>query len=487
MQISDEKGFLYLTSAQQLPVAQEYIIFSSKFYPFVSSRFWTQQITGTTATIAPYNSGISLNSGSGIGRAKLIGKNFAQYLSGLGMIVRFSIILGDTGEEGNVREWGYGDEQNGLFFRLNGTRLEFVRRRNGAEVEVIDSEYWDTPVTPDPYGHLYMMQFQWFGVGNIYLYYDMDLVHTVKFTGTDTDFSFQIPDQTIFIKNENLAQTQSNHTLILGGVELANEGNALNSPPINRTILNENPIFIDACSYQPIIALRFPHRKNGFENHRYLNINRITISSSVNTWIKIVKNSLLTGTFEDLETLPDPSIAPEIEITDELATGSAFVSGVNVRYCYTYTQSIGETRPSPVSTNLTITSPPKKIKIAIPGNNYAKSIRLYRSLNGSPYYLVGELSTFENEFLDNGEPAGITTPPSFNNTAGCSLAEFSKSFSVSGGREIIILNAGSFSPVIHNFEKRNLLLIPGDSLAVLAKAESGEGKIAVTLSFDETY
>lgn len=173
-------------------------LITNDFTPtLVGSGSWS--IANTTSL--KLNSGASASSGA----TMRSNKNF-YYQSGRGQMFKSSIILGDTGVAGNVREWGLCNGTNGIFIRLNGTSYEFVLLSNGVETTVPAST-WDIPVTVDGKGHFWYIQFQWLGVGNYFIYYDGELVHTHNYIGTQTVVSVESPDLPLHFKNYNTTNT----------------------------------------------------------------------------------------------------------------------------------------------------------------------------------------------------------------------------------------------------------------------------------------
>jgi hypothetical protein len=149
------------------------------------------------------------------------------YQSGRGLMIKQSIILGDSGVTGNIREWGYYSPtgtsgSNGAVVQMSGSTLQWVITANGAET-VIPAAAWDIPITTDQYGHLWYQQFEWLGVGNVYLYYDERLVHTYRFIGTSLNFSLGTPDLPVWYRNENVA-TASAVYMKAGCASVVSEG-----------------------------------------------------------------------------------------------------------------------------------------------------------------------------------------------------------------------------------------------------------------------
>ena len=225
VRITDDHGKIAQLSAFGLfKTATESMLADYRFNVGNITDDFNVTLTGTGNYSVPDNiTGLQLNTGSsGSSKAQLDSKNIHYYQSGRGQLIKMSAILGDTGVSGNVREWGYGDDDNGIFFRMDGTTLKIVIRNDGSETE-INSSAWDIPVTPDQYGHLYYIQFEWLGVGNIYFYYDEVLVHSFNFIGTSTDYSIQSPDLPLRFRNENTSNT-SDVYLKLGCTAVVTEG-----------------------------------------------------------------------------------------------------------------------------------------------------------------------------------------------------------------------------------------------------------------------
>lgn len=193
---------------------------------FLNTEF-TQTFTGSGAASIVNGSALQLSTGAAINSsAKLTSKTIHRYTSGRGQKTIMSIILGDSGVAGNVREWGYGDDTNGVFIRLDGTTLKFILKSGGVEVVSVNASSWDIPVTTDGNGHLWYIQFEWLGVGNYYIYYDHKLVHTYQFLGTSTVPSIENPDLPIRFRNEN---TTNNTNVILKNICAAVSSEGTNS------------------------------------------------------------------------------------------------------------------------------------------------------------------------------------------------------------------------------------------------------------------
>ena len=72
---------------------------------------------------------------------------YHQYQPGIGHLALLTVSVGDTGKENVTRRWGYFDDNNGVFFELQGTELNVVLRRNlgsGVEEERVPQSAWNS-------------------------------------------------------------------------------------------------------------------------------------------------------------------------------------------------------------------------------------------------------------------------------------------------------------------------------------------------------
>lgn len=189
-------------------------------------KFIVTTVNAGSYSIEPGATGIKLSTGAAINsKIQLDSKLTHYYQSGRGQMAKFSIVLGDTGIVGNIREWGYGNNNNGFFIRLDGITLNLVIKYNGSET-IIPSNTWDIPTAISPNGHLWYFQFQWLGVGNLYLWYDEKIVHTYKFLGTSINLSTGTPDLPVRLKNENTTNN-TNIYMKCGCISVVTEGGNL--------------------------------------------------------------------------------------------------------------------------------------------------------------------------------------------------------------------------------------------------------------------
>jgi len=126
------------------------------------------------------------------------------------MLLKMSIVLGDTGVAGNVRQWGFRNlNGDALYVELSGTTLQFIHKRNGSVVSTTAASAFDTPVTADANGHLWFVQYPWLGVADIFVLYDNAVVHRIPYIGTSQEFSLGNPDMHVFFSVNNVSNSSS--------------------------------------------------------------------------------------------------------------------------------------------------------------------------------------------------------------------------------------------------------------------------------------
>ncbi len=189
------------TLSQELKVAQLYTFadLTSKYE--LDSRYWDiKTSTGGTATHEAAESAIKVEVTNASGSTSEIRTNtYYKYQSSYTQLIDMSIINSDTGQVNQVREWGYFDDQDGLFFRLSGTTFSIVERSSTSGVPV-ETTYNQSTWNIDPLngsgpsgitldlskGNIFQIELQWFGVGTTRYSVDGVLVHEVNHANTLT-------------------------------------------------------------------------------------------------------------------------------------------------------------------------------------------------------------------------------------------------------------------------------------------------------------
>lgn len=160
-------------------------------YDISSLEYGTAIATGGSVTHQPNESAIRLTvTGTSGSSAKLRTNAFYRYQAGKSFRLRMSLYNSNAGNSNQVRRWGFFDDNDGLFFELNGTDFRLIRRTftSGSPVDnVILRSTWNgdkldgegrSGVTLDiAKANIYEIQFQWFGVGIVRFFINGILVH----------------------------------------------------------------------------------------------------------------------------------------------------------------------------------------------------------------------------------------------------------------------------------------------------------------------
>jgi len=133
----------------------------------------------------PEYSGMVLRvDGANGSKAQMTSHLYHRYQAGLSQNIIMTAASGDAGKAGLVRRWGYYDDQDGVFFELNGTTLYAVVRSTTSgsmvETKIPQSEWnsnringetgffniggYDIDVTKD---NIWWMDIQWLGAGTV--------------------------------------------------------------------------------------------------------------------------------------------------------------------------------------------------------------------------------------------------------------------------------------------------------------------------------
>ena len=158
----------------------------------IDSRDWLQAVSGGGAIAYLPNqqaAQITVNASSGAS-AVLQTHEYYRYQAGKAQWIRMTGFHTDIGQTNQVREWGYFDAEDGLFFKLNGYNLSLVRRTFTSGVAVdneVAQSFWNVdPLDGSgPSGEIldlqatqiYEIEFQHLAVGEVRWRINGRLVH----------------------------------------------------------------------------------------------------------------------------------------------------------------------------------------------------------------------------------------------------------------------------------------------------------------------
>jgi len=246
---------------------------------------------------------------------------YHTYQAGFSQYIEMACVCGDVGKTNNIRRWGYFDGYNGLFFELNGTNVNFVRRNfsTGSVVETsIVQSAWSGDDLSGNGGlvnlskvnlditkiNIYWIDFAWLGTGRVrFGVFSPDGTRIVAHTILNAN-SLILPyigksNLPIRYENLNTGTTTSSSELrvICGSVQIDGRLPEIRNRRSRKTTATSAFGMVVPDGYAiPIGSLRSAKTFNGQEN-RHLSLPE-AFSFYVKTnpvIVKIIKNGALTG------------------------------------------------------------------------------------------------------------------------------------------------------------------------------------------------
>jgi hypothetical protein len=218
-----------------------------------------------------------------------------------------SVINSDTGQAGQLRDWGYVDDNNGLFFRLNGTSFNIVERSDATGV-VVETVISQSAFSKDPVngfgasglnlnvskGNLYEIEVQWFGVGTTRYFIDDILVHESKHANTLTLPYMRTAKLPVQAKVTNLVSSSAGY-LDLICARVAAQAQTVEPAHWVYGVGNTNSVLITQVE-APVLSIRPKSTYNGITNRSIIQPKSLSISTQgYPIAFRIIANPVLTG------------------------------------------------------------------------------------------------------------------------------------------------------------------------------------------------
>lgn len=160
-----------------------------------------------------------------------------------------------------LRTWGLTTNDDGISFELqgDGTNWElYATRIKGQTIvdQIPISQYLPAGFDPSK-GHLYDIQFEWRGVGNIYFFVDLELVYTIELLGTLTGLATKDPALPLSFASITFDGVEVE--LLSGCADVSSEGGT-NDRTLFRTVNTGSALVTlgAADTLTAILALRVP-------------------------------------------------------------------------------------------------------------------------------------------------------------------------------------------------------------------------------------
>lgn len=166
-------AFGKLSTAEQT-VIREYV----HMYDELPSDFSTVTVGGATLSHEPQHAGVLLSCTTAAGDdVSHISDLYHKYQPGQSQTLEMTIAVGDTGKANVERHWGYGDNTDGAFFKLDGTTLSVAMSSSTIAGMNVPQSNWNqdkldgtglSGITLDvSKDNIYWMDIQWLGAGRV--------------------------------------------------------------------------------------------------------------------------------------------------------------------------------------------------------------------------------------------------------------------------------------------------------------------------------
>jgi hypothetical protein len=282
---------------------------------------FTENITGTaSSTYLPLEKGVRLTVATGgTDKIQRITDKSHVYTAGISNTILITCAMGDLGKAGVVRRWGYGNNNDGLFFELDGTTFSIVQRSSVSgtvvETRVTQNEFNSDKV--DGTGtsgfnlildkaNIYWIDFQWLGVGitRFGVYSSLGNKLTLhEFTNANAYSTIYMSSGSlpILFEQYNKAITSSSSEMkIFNSVVMQNN---VNHKPLSyyqsTGLINKS---ISASSAVHVVSLRPKLQDNGLINKTNMMLKRIEMHTTQPVFVMVSKNAVLTGaTWTDVQ------------------------------------------------------------------------------------------------------------------------------------------------------------------------------------------
>ena len=219
----------------------DHTIFSATWTFGVPNRVWEQTDVDSTAfpvitsTYGPIDNVyvrsrenmLSVMSGTSSGIGHICkSKTFPRYQPNKGQLYSTAVTCPNPTLVGE-RSFGLGTSKNAISFVLEGDGANwelYARRIRSGTVETSEPLRQYLPNDFDPSkGHVYDIQFEWRGVGNVYFFVDLELIYTDDILGTLDYLSVQDPAMPVYFSS-TCKEDGTEVELLAGCADVASEG-----------------------------------------------------------------------------------------------------------------------------------------------------------------------------------------------------------------------------------------------------------------------
>lgn len=200
-------------------------LFSSLFTKNIPSGLWKETFNGVeqpiTNTIS-VNGKMHLVPGAALNDVTVLDSyRNLRYQANRGHLYSTAgYIINPTGNM--LRDFGTFTEESGVFFRVKNDGIyAVVATTVNSTYSEREEQIQDVGSLDLSKGNTYDIQFEWRGVGDYFFYINLQLVHIMKFLGTETELSMFNPSNPAAFRATNLGD---NDAMEFGCVDITSEG-----------------------------------------------------------------------------------------------------------------------------------------------------------------------------------------------------------------------------------------------------------------------
>jgi len=326
------------------------------------------EVTATGATVAHNSTESALilsTTGSTGSHAQLTTNRYHKYYPGAGTLTVMSVSCGDTGKANNERAWGLFDDDNGVFFKLNGSGGLSVVQRSAATGSIVDTAIFQADWNGDTLDgnglsqmnidvtklNIFWIDFQWLGAGQVrFGVFRPDggrvICHAIRNANSLPIAYMQTGSLPVRVENEDIGVAGSPSTLRYQCCAVKSEG------PVFPYIHDANQsgavkeLQAVTSTLAPVCSLRAAASVEGIVNRNLIQVLGFSISvqGTGNVLAQVLEDTSLTGATWAAGQVgaADTDIAASA-VTDGKAVWSKVLSAgdheIDLRSVYDYTSN----------------------------------------------------------------------------------------------------------------------------------------------------
>ena len=250
-----------------------------------------EQITLGTGnhTWIPNEAGKRMQVGTDIGaECKITSKKYHRYSVGNSQFIEMTVRIGDSGKTNVVREWGYFDDMDGVYFQLTDNTLE-VRLRSStpdgiSRKEIIPQSEWNGDrLNGEGFSNMaidvtkvniYWIDFQWLGAGQIRFGVfaptgDRVVCHTIENANNRATTYMRTGSLPIRYDIENKGISASTSEMFIYSAAVKTEGVFRPHHHDFAAMVPNKSLPVGMPTVTPIMSMRMAQTFNGRDNRSY--------------------------------------------------------------------------------------------------------------------------------------------------------------------------------------------------------------------------